>query len=100
MEITFSEEEKRQKYWIAVRSQLIFTIDYEYQQAAAAGCLLEPLLDFLGFHYFYRLFNIVLIPVSRVDLQKKHSSKDSPTPLMLARIGRIWISEGSPTHRE
>ncbi len=40
------------------------------------GVFLEPALDFLGFHFILSLFNGALIPVSRVDLQKKHSFKE------------------------
>ncbi len=35
------------------------------------GVFLEPVLDFRGFHLIHSLFNGALIPVSRVDLQKK-----------------------------
>ncbi len=39
------------------------------------GVFLEPVLDFLGFHFIHSHFNGALIPVSRVDLQKSTAPK-------------------------
>ncbi len=66
---------------IAVRRPLILTNELRnISKLLVVGVFLEPVLDFLGVHFFHRLFNCVLIPVSRADLQKKHSFKEKDQP--------------------
>ncbi len=81
--------EKPHQYWIAVRRPLILTNELRnISKLLVLGVFLEPVLYFLRFHIFHRLFNCVLIPVSRVDLQKKRSLKeeDQPTGNLRTRV--------------
>ncbi len=52
----------------------------KYQQDSGAGCFPWAYSGLLVFHFFHRLFNCVLIRLSRVDFQKKHSFKEKYQP--------------------
>ncbi len=79
--MTFSKEEKPHQYWIAVRRPLILANELRnISKLLVLGVFLESVLDFLGFHFFYRLYSCVLIPISRIDIQKKRSFKEEDQP--------------------
>ncbi len=52
MKMAISEEEKPHKYWIAVRRPLILARELRnISKILVLGVSLEPVLDFLGFHF-------------------------------------------------
>ncbi len=75
--MTFSKEEKTTP--ILDSSEKTIDLDKRLPNISkllVPGVFLEPVLDFLGFHFVHSLFNGALIPASRVDLQKKHSFEE------------------------
>ncbi len=100
MKMTFSKEEIPHQCWIVVRRPLILTNELRnISKLVVLDIFLEPVLDFLGFHFFHRLFNCLLIPLSRVDLQKKHcfKEKDQPTGDLRTRFPlRLYCTSANP----
>ncbi len=88
MEMTFSKKDKTTP--ILDSSEKTIYLDKRLgniSKLPVLGVFLEPVLDFLGFHFIHSLLDGTHIPVSRVDLQKKHSFKEKGVILFLLSVG-------------